>query len=156
MPVKSLIPEDLPSAAKILFGIAVENWMRYALVAGIAWLLAYVIFKKRWWRRKIIQKAPTGADVRRELKWSLLTAVIYGLVGMATILIGKTWGWQVYRKIDSHGWGWFVASIAITIRSQTSRSWAKVPLIRQRRSSRTASIASNALPVIAGSHTEAG
>lgn len=115
MPVKSLIPENLPSAAKILFGIAVENWMRYALVAGIAWLLAYVIFKKRWWRRKIIQKAPTGADVRRELKWSLLTAVIYGLVGMATILIGKTWGWQVYRKIESHGWGWFVASIAITI-----------------------------------------
>jgi sterol desaturase/sphingolipid hydroxylase (fatty acid hydroxylase superfamily) len=115
MPVKSLNPESLPSAAKILFGIAVENWMRYALVAGIAWVLAYVIFKRRWWRRKIIQKAPTGADVRRELKWSLLTAVIYGLVGTATILIGKTWGWQVYRKIDSHGWGWFVASIAITI-----------------------------------------
>jgi len=32
----------------MFIGIAVENWLRYALVAGIAWLLAYGIFKKRW------------------------------------------------------------------------------------------------------------
>lgn len=53
--------------------------------------------------------------MRRELKWSLLTALVYGLVGVATILAGKTWGWQMYRKIGSHGWGWFVASIAVAI-----------------------------------------
>jgi lathosterol oxidase len=109
------LPEGLPAPLKMFLGIAVENWLRYALVAGIAWLLGYVIFKKRWWQRKIIQKAPTGADVRREMKWSVLTAFIYGLVGVATILAGKVWGWQMYRKIESHGWGWFVASIGIAI-----------------------------------------
>ena len=110
-----LIPASWPKPVQMLFGIALENWLRYALVAGVAWLLAYVIFKKRWWRRKIIQRPPASADVRRELKWSLLTALIYGLVGAATILIGKAWGWQVYRKIETHGWGWFVASIGIAI-----------------------------------------
>lgn len=104
-----------PKSLQMFLGIAGENWLRYALVASISWLLAYVIFKKRWWHRKIIQKAPTGADVRREMKWSVLTAVIYGLVGVVTILVGQTWGWQMYRRIDSHGWAWFFASIGIAI-----------------------------------------
>ena len=109
------IPQSWPKSVQMFFGIAVENWLRYALVAGIAWLLAYVIFKKRWRRRKIIQRDPAAGDVRREMKWSVLTALVYGLVGVATILIGKTYGWQMYRKIDSRGWAWFVASIGIAI-----------------------------------------
>jgi Delta7-sterol 5-desaturase len=109
------LPDGLPAPLKMFLGIAVENWLRYALVAGIAWFLAYVLFKKRWWQRKIIQKAPAAADVRREMRWSVLTAFVYGLVGVATILADKTWGWQMYRKIESHGWGWFIASIGIAI-----------------------------------------
>lgn len=109
------MPQSWSKSAQMLFGIALENWLRYAFVAGIAWLLAYVIFKKRWWRKKIIQRDPSADDVRREIKWSLLTALVYGLVGVATILIGKACGWQMYRKIDSHGWVWFVASIGIAI-----------------------------------------
>lgn len=109
------IPQSWPKTVQMFFGIAVENWLRYALVAAVAWVLAYVIFKKRWWRRKIIQRDPAAVDVRREMTWSVLTAFVYGFVGVATILIGKTYGWQMYRKIDSHGWAWFVASIGIAI-----------------------------------------
>lgn len=109
------IPQGWSKSTQMFLGIAVENWLRYAVVAGVAWLLAYVLFRKRWWRRKIIQKIPTSSDVRREMKWSVLTAIIYGFVGVTTILAGKAWGWQVYRKIDSHGWGWFVISIGIAI-----------------------------------------
>ena len=108
-------PLSWPKTMQMLMGIAVENWLRYALVASIAWLLAYVFFKQRWWRRKIIQRDPSAADVRREMTWSVLTAFIYGCVGTATILIGKTYGWQMYRKIESHGWPWFVLSIGIAI-----------------------------------------
>lgn len=99
----------------MLVGIALENWLRYALVAGFAWLLAYVLFKKRWWRRKIIQRDPLPADVRREMKWSVLTAVIYGLVGAGTILLGKLGWMQFYRRIDAHGWLWFWCSVVIAI-----------------------------------------
>lgn len=104
-----------PKPLQMLFAISVENWLRYALVAGVAWLLAYVFFKKRWWRRKIIQRQPAARDVRRELMWSVLTALIYGTVGAVTIMNGKSLGWQVYRKIELHGWSWFWASIVIAI-----------------------------------------
>lgn len=110
-----LVSESLPKPLQLLLGIALENWLRYALVAGLAWLLTCVLFKKRWWRRKIIQRDPAAEDVRREIRWSLLTALIYGLVGTATILAGKAFGWQMYRKISLHGWGWFFISILIAI-----------------------------------------
>lgn len=106
---------NLPNLTEMLVGIAVEQWLRYALFAGIAWLLAYVFFKKRWWRRKIIQRDPTSADVWRELRWSLLTVVIYSLVGTTTILVSKTTGQKFYWKIGSHSWLWFFSSIVIAI-----------------------------------------
>ncbi|MBL9115965.1 MAG: sterol desaturase family protein [Verrucomicrobiaceae bacterium] len=100
---------------KMLLGISMENWLRYAVVAGTAWLLAYVIFKKRWWARKIIQRDASAHDVRRELMWSIITALIYGVVGVVTIMVGKAYGWQIYRKIEAYGWPWFFVSIGIAI-----------------------------------------
>ena len=36
----------------------VEVGVRYFLFAGIAWLLAYVLFPRRWFHRKIIARLP--------------------------------------------------------------------------------------------------
>lgn len=105
----------LPSFGKICAAIAIENWVRYAVVAGIAWLLAYVFFKRRWWPRKIIQRDPAAADVRREIGWSMVTAVIYGLVGAATIWLNKLGFMHIYRKIDAYGWTWFWLSVPVII-----------------------------------------
>lgn len=110
-----LIPKSWPKIPQMLTGIALENWLRYVLAAGIAWLLAYVLFKKRWWRRKIIQRDPPAADVLREIKWSALTAIIYGVIGALTVLIGKSGGWLIYFRIEAHGWWWFACSIVIAI-----------------------------------------
>ncbi len=110
-----LIPSNWPQTTQMFFGIALENWLRYALVAGVAWLLAYVLLKRRWWRRKIIQSEPPHGHVRREIFWSLITAFIYASVGTATILIGKPAGWRIYGQIGKHGWWWFFASIGIAI-----------------------------------------
>ena len=110
-----LIPKSWSKATQMFFGIAFEQWFRYVLFAGFAWLLAYVLLKKRWWQRKIIQRDPLPTDVRREMKWSALTALIYGFVGTGTILLGKLGGMQFYRKFDAHGWLWFVCSIVIAI-----------------------------------------
>lgn len=111
-----LIPQSWPKLTQMFLGIALENWLRYALFAGMAWLIAYVLFKRRWWQRKIIQRDPQSADIRREMTWSLLTALIYGAVGVGTILLGKAvGGLRFYRDISAQGWGWFVLSIGLAI-----------------------------------------
>jgi len=115
MIAEMIIPKNLPSFEKMLIGIAIEDWVRYFIVAGLAWLLAYVVFKKRWRSRKIIQHYPEASEMRREMGWSLLTAILYGLVGAGTIWLGKL-GWtQIYWKIDAHGMVWFWSSIVIAI-----------------------------------------
>ncbi|GEP44063.1 sterol desaturase family protein [Brevifollis gellanilyticus] len=104
-----------PKIQQMLVGIAIEQWLRYAIFAGIAWLLAYVFFKKRWWRRKIIQRDPLPSDLRREFLWSLSTVVIYALVGTGTLLLGRP-GWlKIYKNIGDYGWLWFFASIVVAI-----------------------------------------
>lgn len=89
--------------------------LRYVLFAGTAWLLAYKLFRNRWLHRKIIPRLPSSADVRRELGYSLLTLVIFGLVGAATISAARH-GWtRMYWRIPEHGWGWFAGSIVAAI-----------------------------------------
>ena len=93
----------------------VDSLLPYAVVAGIAWLLAYVFFKKRWRLRKIIRGYPLPSDVRRELGWSLLAASIFGLVAAVTLWLGRL-GWtQIYFKINEHGRIWFWCSVVIAI-----------------------------------------
>ncbi|MEQ1862103.1 MAG: sterol desaturase family protein [Chthoniobacteraceae bacterium] len=96
-------------------GITIETGLRYAFFAGIAWLLCYVLFKRRWWHRKVVQREPLAADVRREMRYSLMTLVVFGAVGALTVAAVKA-GWtQMYWRIGSFGWGWFVASVAVAI-----------------------------------------
>lgn len=95
--------------------ITVETGIRYTIFAGLAWLLGYVIFKKTWWHRKIVPRAPEAGDVRREMLHSAVTLVIFGAVGAATYLMIRA-GWtQMYRKLGAHSGWWFFASIALTI-----------------------------------------
>ncbi len=94
---------------------SVELAVRYTLFAGLAWLLGYVCFRRRWFHRKIVQKFPTGSDVRRELAWSALTVVIFAVVGALTIAAIRQ-GWtRLYWKDPSHSRTWFWASVVICI-----------------------------------------
>ena len=95
--------------------MAVSDGVRYALFAGAAWLLAYVCFRKRWARRKILTADPRRADVWREVRYSLLTVLIYGVVGVVTLWATQR-GWtRLYLDLAAHSTAWFWASIGVTI-----------------------------------------
>jgi lathosterol oxidase len=92
-------------------GIAI----RYTLFAGTAWLFGYVLFRKRWFHRKIVPGFPSGRSIRRELWYSLRTVVIFGLVGALTIFAVRQ-GWtQMYRHFNDHSRLWFGVSILLGI-----------------------------------------
>lgn len=115
MNIDSLIPKTLPKFPQMIVGITLHDWVRYFIVAGVAWLLGYVLFQKRWRARKINQRVPTSSDMRREFGWSLMTVVIYGLVGAGSLWLGK-FGWsKMYVRFNAHSTAWFWGSVVIAI-----------------------------------------
>ena len=91
------------------------DFVRYAMAAGALWLFFYVIRRKQWLHRKVRSGFPRWHDIRREVGLSALTCVIYGIVAVLSLYAVKH-GWtRMYMDIHAYGWGWFVASIVITI-----------------------------------------
>jgi sterol desaturase/sphingolipid hydroxylase (fatty acid hydroxylase superfamily) len=88
---------------------------RYFIFAGLAWLLGYVVLKRRWVHRKIIERMPTMTDMRRELLYSVSSILIFGLVGALTILLASRGGTLMYWDAGAYGWPWFFISIGIAI-----------------------------------------
>ena len=108
-------PSKPPGFIELTMGSAGELALRYFVLAGIAWMLGYVIFKRRWFHRKIIQSFPQSPEVRREMAWSALSIVIFAAVGAATIYAVRA-GWtRMYGKLGSHSTAWFWSSIVCAI-----------------------------------------
>lgn len=105
----------MPGFFELTAGTTVDLIIRYGLLAGIGWLLCYVLFKRRWLHRKIIGKFPRWSEIRREVGYSLLSALIFGLVGAATVYASRHGYTQLYWRVSQHGWPWFWGSIVCTI-----------------------------------------
>ena len=100
-----------PNFFQLTAGTTIDVALRYFLFCGIAWVFAYVFFKQRWLHRKIVSKFPQSSEVRREIGYSILSLLIFGLTAAATMTAAKH-GWtQLYWRIADHGWGWFWMSI---------------------------------------------
>lgn len=96
-------------------GITLLTGFRYLFLASIAWVLCYWIFHSKWLHRKIVSKYPAWKDIRREILYSMLSVLIFGLVGLVTISMARL-GWtQLYWKFSDRSALWFVFSIALTI-----------------------------------------
>lgn len=107
--------KHFPSFFELTAGTSVSLSMKYASLAGLAWLLGYVIFKRRWVHRKIVQQFPKGTDIWREIRYSAVSVLIFAAVGAATAYAARE-GWtQLYWRIDKYGWGWFWTSVACAI-----------------------------------------
>lgn len=96
------------------FSTVALGW--YALLAGLAWAAFYVVWRRAMGRRKIHPRPPARGQVSREVRLSLMSLLIFGLVSGAVVLVRplgiRT---QLYRPMDLHGWGWYYASVVVCI-----------------------------------------
>jgi sterol desaturase/sphingolipid hydroxylase (fatty acid hydroxylase superfamily) len=103
------------SLEKISVAIVAITILRYAVLAGLAWALGYVWFRRSWVRRKIISAFPEGSQIRREALHSLRSAVIFGVVGTLTVFAVRQ-GWtRMYFSTGDYPAMWFWFSILLTI-----------------------------------------
>jgi sterol desaturase/sphingolipid hydroxylase (fatty acid hydroxylase superfamily) len=97
---------------------------RYVVVAGLAFLVFRVILKERL-RRKLIQPdyAP-ASDVRREVLWSLSTAVVFALTGACLWCGSRVGVFRIDTRIAQHGWLWFwITVVALPVLHDTWFYW---------------------------------
>ncbi|MGV3773613.1 MAG: sterol desaturase family protein [Verrucomicrobiales bacterium] len=105
----------LPGFFEITAATSIGLTIRYLMFAGLAWCLAYLFFKNRWVHKKIIAKFPARTEINREVRYSLVSLLIFGAMGGATVMASKAGYTQLYWRISDYGWGWFWGSIACAI-----------------------------------------
>ena len=81
---------------------------RYFLVAGIFFLLFYLLFRPFLSYKKIQQKRPKFDDYAREIGYSVITISIFAFVPLFILhfpIISRYTGF--YTRIEQHGWFYF-------------------------------------------------
>lgn len=101
--------------SKSFWTILTVIFLRYIVLASIAFLVFYVVKKHAWSFRKIQQRFPVRHDYLREIGYSMFTAVIFAGVGFVVFLTPLAGYTQVYFKVSEYGWGYFVLSIILII-----------------------------------------
>ncbi len=96
-----------------------ELWMygtllliaRYLLLAGLAYLICYRLWKKRMNKWKIRKKFPGGTEIRTAIRLSIQTFILYG-GGIWLFLYWTGHGMtRSYETIENYGTPYFVFSI---------------------------------------------
>ena len=87
----------------------------YLLLAGLAWLIFYVLRPSRMARRKIVPKIPSRWQMGRELLYSLRSLLAFGVMGAIVAFAGYSGYTRFYMRVERYGWTWFFASIVLAI-----------------------------------------
>lgn len=86
---------------------------RYFIVALIGFLIFYVIFRRKFFYKKIQQKFPANNDYIRELGFSLITMFIFSsiivILNSPSIIIYTT----RYQLINEYGWFYYFSVFPI-------------------------------------------
>ena len=80
---------------------------RYFLFAGIVWLIWYVLLRKKISFKKIQPRFPENKDYQREIFYSVITMIIFGLV--PAFILGTSFRQytQFYKDMHQHSMLWF-------------------------------------------------
>lgn len=82
---------------------------RYFIIAGVFFLIFYILFSSKFSNRRIQQKKHKGSDYRREIFYSLLTIIIFSVVPVFFLTNNLTKPYTtIYIKISDHGWLYFM------------------------------------------------
>ena len=81
----------------------------------MAFLVFWVIFRKRWSHLFIQHSCPTKAQVISEIMYSMSTVVIFSLIGFCIFTANKMDYVNIYNNVADYGWAYFFISLVIMI-----------------------------------------
>ena len=101
--------------SELILKVLTYNLLRYLVIAGIAFLIYYVLFKKRWNYKKIQNSLPKQNDYWREFVYSMVTITIF--VGVAITIFGTPLAAYTlrYDEVGEYSKAYLVLSILLMI-----------------------------------------
>lgn len=114
----------LDKAVDLLPFMLTQNFLRYAIGTGAVFVLLWVILRPWIGSRKIQPDFPSLRHIRREIGYSLITVLVFALVGFSTV-IGSEFGlFKAYGDDAGYGTGYFVFSVvAMLVAHDTYFYW---------------------------------
>lgn len=107
--------DPISNVQDILQFMLVVNLLRYFVFAGLAFLLFYVLFKKKWQSKKIQLRFPKSKDYQREILYSIGTCLIFVAIGWLVFFSPLREFNLKYDHIADYGWGYWAFSIIAMI-----------------------------------------
>jgi lathosterol oxidase len=101
---------------QIYYNIIKAIGSRYFILALLATVLFYIIFRKKWQYKKIQQTFPGRSDYSREIGYSIVTILIFGFIGYAVLIyppiVKHTFR---YTQIKTYGWFWYIVAYPVML-----------------------------------------
>lgn len=88
----------------------VAVFLRYALFAGSAFLVFYVLGKQNFSKYKIQQRYPKTARILHEIQHSAYTALVFGLMGVGIYFLKSAGYTSIYTDVKEYGWWYLIGS----------------------------------------------
>lgn len=89
--------------------------LRYLIIAAIAFLIFYQLKRQAWTYKKIQLRFPISRDYIREILYSVVTAVIFTLVGYLIFMTPFRTFTKLYTQLDEYGLSYFFFSIILML-----------------------------------------
>jgi len=86
---------------------------RYALLSGSYYLLFRVVFKKKFADRVLAAKMPSSLQIKREIRLSVYSTFVFGLVGVALIMLWQKGYTKIYIDLYEYPLWYFPISIIL-------------------------------------------
>lgn len=88
---------------------------RYYFIAGIAFLVFYVLFRNRTGLKKIQAKFPQNSDYLREIMYSMMTICIFALVPLTLLNTHLRQYTNYYTDIRQYGIPYFIGAFILMV-----------------------------------------
>jgi Delta7-sterol 5-desaturase len=88
---------------------------RYFLFAGLFYGIFYIWSKEKWQQRKLGKKSYRPGQFRKEVGWSMITALIFSVAGACTVWLWQQGYTKVYTDIAEYGWWWLPVSLVLSM-----------------------------------------
>ncbi len=95
--------------------VFVIDTTRYLVGVGIVSIALFVVFRRFSETHRIQRRRASGADIRRELTYSLLTTAVYACVALVTVQAQRSGLLKVYENWGDYHWLYGILSLPLVL-----------------------------------------